>query len=298
MEIRRLEGILLEQGILSRNVEEAYRTARNIEIKIITRIPEVLETLLNRERIKAFVVKNSGEFILLRLEEGSELLVKNNLSINIEENSFVSLIPVNRNPLILKVENVEKFKEASLRLLNLLKNLKEIPLNYLTSFEKFINSGIFYENKVLKYILGNKNVKLEEDMKYKALKDGKKEEVNFINLLQLFSLENKKIFLPFRVNEEVRGKLLISLKSYYRILIFLNFKAGKLLIDIEGPRNLKYIKLKISSDSKGILEKLKNLKDELKLNLPLKSVEFIHEEKEEEKFLKELFEGEIINLKV
>jgi len=47
VELRRIEGILLEQAILSKQAEEAYKTAKSLEIKITSRVPEVIQNLLN-----------------------------------------------------------------------------------------------------------------------------------------------------------------------------------------------------------------------------------------------------------
>ncbi|HID66317.1 MAG TPA: hypothetical protein EYP32_05765 [Aquificaceae bacterium] len=132
MELRRIEGILLEQAILSKQVEEAYKTAKSLEIKITSRVPEVIQNLLNLPRIKAQVIENKGNRLLLLMENGLELKVENNLNIKVKEGEVLTLTPVKSSPLTFKVIQTEIRKNVSLKLLNGL-------INSLSLFKKLLH---------------------------------------------------------------------------------------------------------------------------------------------------------------
>ncbi|RUM29702.1 MAG: hypothetical protein DSY42_05910, partial [Aquifex sp.] len=156
MELRRIEGVLLEQAILAKQAEEVYKTAKSLEIKITSRVPEVIQNLLNLPKIKAQVIENKGKRLLLLMENGLELEVENNLNIKVKEGEVLTLTTVKTSPLTFKVIQAEIKKNVSLKLLNgLINSLREFPLEAIDTFQKLKNSGLFYENKVLKALIQN-----------------------------------------------------------------------------------------------------------------------------------------------
>lgn len=292
MELRRIEGILLEQAILSKQVEEAYKTAKSLEIKITSRVPEVIQNLLNLPRIKAQVIENKGNRLLLLMENGLELKVENNLNIKVKEGEVLTLTPVKSSPLTFKVIQTEIRKNVSLKLLNgLINSLREFPFEAINTFQKLKNSGLFYENKVLKALIQNSFKELKEDLKYQSIIKGDKEMVNLINLLQLYILENnnRKFFFPIKI-EDYRGYLLFKLKDTYKIFIRLEFTESYLNILINAPKDLSSIYIEMESNNEKILEKLKESKEDLGklLKKPIKTLKFSFKEEGYKSLFKEI----------
>lgn len=292
MELRRIEGILLEQAILSKQVEEAYKTAKSLEIKITSRVPEVIQNLLNLPRIKAQVIENKGNRLLLLMENGLELEVENNLNIKVKEGEVLTLTPVKSSPLTFKVIQTEIRKNVSLKLLNgLINSLREFPFEAINTFQKLKNSGLFYENKVLKALIQNSFKELKEDLKYQSIIKGDKEMVNLINLLQLYILENnnRKFFFPIKI-EDYRGYLLFKLKDTYKIFIRLEFTESYLNILINAPKDLSSIYIEMESNNEKILEKLKESKEDLGklLKKPIKTLKFSFKEEGYKSLFKEI----------
>jgi len=292
VELRRIEGILLEQAILSKQVEEAYKTAKSLEIKITSRVPEVIQNLLNLPRIKAQVIENKGNRLLLLMENGLELKVENNLNIKVKEGEVLTLTPVKSSPLTFKVIQTEIRKNVSLKLLNgLINSLREFPFEAINTFQKLKNSGLFYENKVLKALIQNSFKELKEDLKYQSIIKGDKEMVNLINLLQLYILENnnRKFFFPIKI-EDYRGYLLFKLKDTYKIFIRLEFTESYLNILINAPKDLSSIYIEMESNNEKILEKLKESKEDLGklLKKPIKTLKFSFKEEGYKSLFKEI----------
>jgi len=302
VELRRIEGVLLEQAILSKQAEEVYKTAKFLEIKITSRVPEVIQNLLNLPKIKAQVIENKGKRLLLLMENGLELEVENNLNIKVREGEVLTLATVKTSPLTFKVIQAEIKKNVSLKLLNgLIKSLRELPFEAIDTFQKLKNSGLFYENKVLKALIQNSFEELKEDLKYQSLIKGDKETVNFINLLQLYILENnnRKFFFPIKI-EDYRGYLLFELKDVYKIFIRLEFEDSYLNILINAPKDLSGIYMEIESNDEKILEKLKGSEEDLRkiLKKPVKTLRFSFEEDGYKSLFKEIIGEDGLEMRV
>lgn len=142
---------------------------------------------------------------------------------------------------------------------------------------------------------------LYDDAKYQALLAGDKDKLELITTLQLFALEqgNKKVLLPIQ-DEEKSGRLLIKkLDRGFKFLFKLSFKEGKLLIEVNAPKDAKKLDLKFTSTNPAFLEKIGNLED-LSIKIPIGKIEkiVVEEEEIERILLRELVEKEVLNLKV
>ncbi len=300
MEIRRIEGILLEEAILSRKAHEAYQTAKSLEIRVTSRVPEVLSTLFQFPRLKARVIEGGENSLLLQLEDGTEISVRNELRIPVEKGALLTLLPTTRGKdLVLKVAQINEGRENTLRLFSLRGGEYFFPEKFVKSFRAFLDSGLFYENKLLKAILKDSYEELSSDYKYVLIKEKKQDFLNFINLLQMYVVENgrERLYFPFSW-EGKRGRLFFSLGEVYRVLIELELSLGRILVEILAPRNLKFIDLRVKSDSNVILEKVRGLREELELSVPIRDFELSKEEGIEEEFLRAVFGEGNFSLKV
>ena len=171
MEGKRVEGVLLDTAIARNKASEAYETAKTLQIKILSKVPESLLAVFTHvgSRIKAQVREASGGRVLLILENGYEIEAQNKLSIPIKEGDELILSLEKRSPPTLKVEQV----------ISGLKSVGEVLRKVLPSFsppadtnlEEFLgNSGLIYEKKVWDYLRGARELKeLLSDQKYKVL---------------------------------------------------------------------------------------------------------------------------------
>ena len=130
-------------------------------------------------QLEAYVKKATREEVILRLrflDRELEIAVKNLLGFKFEPNQKVLLTLIDRNPYLLKLslplaesykifsQVREFFKSPLPSVLNAFLNLPSIPL-------LIKNSGLFYENRLVKYLLGEESTEsLREDTKYKLFK--------------------------------------------------------------------------------------------------------------------------------
>lgn len=301
MELRKIEGVLLEQSLLTSKGEEVLKTAKNIEIKITSQVPEVYKTLLNLNKVKAKVIKSGGNVLTLLLENGLEIRAKNELSVALRKGQNVVLTLINTNPITFKLEEGKFVKNTALEILRRgLKNLKKYDFKQIRSYENFKNSGIFYENKVLKYLIRNSFKEIKEDMKYKAFSKGDRELLEFINFLQMYALENpRSLFIPFKL-EKFNGFLSAKVKDFYRIFAHISTKEFSFNALFLVERNMSFAELEFSSEDKKVLEKLENLKGEIRrvFGLPLRNIKFVFKEDAREEALKEVLGEGGLDLKV
>jgi len=301
VELRRIEGVLLEQSLLTSKGEEVLKTAKNIEIKITSQVPEVYKTLLNLNKVKAKVIKSGGNVLTLLLENGLEIRAKNELSVALRKGQNVVLTLINTNPITFKLEEGKFVKNTALEILRRgLKNLKKYDFKQIRSYENFKNSGIFYENKVLKYLIRNSFKEIKEDMKYKAFSKGDRELLEFINFLQMYALENpSSLFIPFKL-EKFNGFLSAKVKDFYRIFAHISTKEFSFNALFLVERNMSFAELEFSSEDKKVLEKLENLKGEIRrvFGLPLRNIKFVFKEDAREEALKEVLGEGGLDLKV
>ena len=174
MEGRRIEGVILDASLLRQRAHEAYETARTLEVKILSVVPEALFEALGDigSRVRATVTEVRGPTVTLMLENGFEIEAKNNLALPVREGEELTMVVQSKNPLIFRVE--ESF--SGLRGINSL--LKDLVLSGVDLFksanpkETLLNSGLFYERKVWDFIRGALPFEsVERDQKYTLLKN-------------------------------------------------------------------------------------------------------------------------------
>ncbi|GAB6065615.1 hypothetical protein JCM9492_07070 [Aquifex pyrophilus] len=301
MELRRVEGILLEQAILSGKPQETTKTSRRIEIKLLGRVPEVLKNLLLSSRtLKAKVLRNDRGKILLLLENGYEIEAENNLRIPVKEGETLTLILEKLNPLTLRVLRSSFKKDVSLKLIGgLLYKLNGYHPEEILKFSSFKNSGLFYESKLVKALISGEFEEVKKDLKFKALKEERKDLIKFIELLQRYIVENKyeKLLIPVKWKER-RAFLLFRVSEGYKISIHLPLENGFLNVFLSAPKSLSFFSMKIESNNEEIIKEIRNSLKEINeiLGKPIKSLEF--KLTEENNFIKELSDGINIEVKV
>ena len=301
MELRRIEGILLEQAILSGKPQETTKVSKKLEIRLLGKVPEVLKNfILSSKTLKAQVLKNEGGKITLLLENGYELEAENNLSVPLKKGETLTLVFTKLNPLTLKVVNASFKKDISLKFIGgLLNKLDSYPLEEILSFKAFKNSGLFYERKLLKALVNDELEEIKKDLKYKALKEKREELIKFIELLQRYIIENnyERILIPVKW-EERKAFLLFKVSEGFKISIHIPLGNKFLDVHLFTSKSISFFSIKFESNDEEILKKLKNsIKDINKiLGKPIKDIEF--NLKEENNFIKELSKSSNIEVRV
>ncbi len=173
MEARRLEGVFLEYAIDRHRAAEAYQSSQNIAIRIRTQVPEVLLSLMGNtgSQLRAVVKESSGDKILLRLDNGYEILADNKLRVPVNSGDRITLRVESREPLTLRVENLMGGVKETEVVRNLLR-AENTLLNLASSVKESLqNSGVIYEKKVLDFLLGRIDAReLSKDQKFQLLK--------------------------------------------------------------------------------------------------------------------------------
>ncbi len=301
VELRRIEGILLQEALLGNLERETLQKTRELTFKLINRIPDVVRSMLINQRLRGKVLDIGRDFVLLKLENGEEVLVRNALSVGLEKGEEVLLELINKNPYVLRVVSSGKVLRATASILRSLGNLRGYTIKQLRSFRGFVDSGLFYERKLLKAVLKGNFHELFSDLKYKAIVENNREGVELITLLQLFTLEqgNRKLFLPIREEERRGGLLVKKLRRGFKFLIELSFKDDVLLVEISSVGKVKRLNLKFMSNSEELLSRLGDFK-ELKKTLPIGKIEKEVLELEELRkvVIREFYGERVLNLKV
>ncbi len=301
MELRRIEGVLLQEAVSGNLERETIQKTRILALKLISKIPDVIKGMLLNQKIRGRVIEVGREFVLLKLDNGEEIFVANALSTGLGRGEEVTLQLINRNPYIFKVISSKRFLKATESVLRNLNNFKGFPFRQIKSFQNFANSGLFYENKLLKGIVSGNFSGIYEDAKYQAMVRKDAHALELITFLQLYSLEQKgrKILLPIE-DRATKGRFLVKkLQKGFRFTFELSFPEGKLLLEVNAPQKGKPLDLKLVSTDQSLLEKLGNL-EELKSRIPIGRVErrVVKPAEIEKAFIKELTDREVLNLKV
>ena len=172
MEGRRVEGVFLDTAILRNRAYEAYETARVLEIKILSSVPQALLASLGDvgSRLRATVKAYSQNKVILQLENGFEVEAENRLSVLVEPGEELSLVVESKDPLTLRVEEgFYGIRGAR----DLLRRAFEIGMNLIPQRLKvgLENSGLVYEKKVWDFLRGKVDFEnLSGDQKYILLK--------------------------------------------------------------------------------------------------------------------------------
>ncbi len=300
MELRRIEGVFLHEALPGNLERETLQKTRELALKLTSRIPEVLKGMLLNQKIRARVIKTGGDYVILGLDSGEEVLVKNAVAPGLNEGEEVVLQLINKNPYVLKIIASKKLLKATAGILKNLINLKGFPFNQIKSFEGFKNSGLFYERKLLKAVLERNFDELSSDLKYKAIVGKDNGTLELITLLQTFSLEqgSNKLFLP--IGKDGKVKLILKrTREGFKFLVEISLEEDVLLLEVRAPKDGSFLKLKILSSSPELLMKLGNLEN-LSTGVPIIGVEkkVVQPSELRKIFLMELAGSKILNLRV
>lgn len=195
MDIKKLEGTSLNESILTSKPIELSKESENLAIAIKTTVSNALLGALSDEiakqgYIQATVEEVSKDKVKLLLDNGTEIEVNQELSLNLKPNDILKLVISSLNPLVLKIADV-RTPSSPIGLLQ--KSIGGASQGYTLnsiSKEDIANSGLFYEKKLIDVLLKAKDLNvLTSDKKYQLLENIKylakeiyQDKNNFVNL--------------------------------------------------------------------------------------------------------------------
>ncbi|WP_448588255.1 hypothetical protein [Thermocrinis sp.] len=194
MEIRRIEGIYLQHALETSQGLKAQNLSRELNLKVLSTVPNSLLEAFSEggNLLRGYVIESYGKNLRILLNNNQEILAENISTLNIQEGDYLELVLENENPISLKVVLLQRRADID-QVLDMVINPSE---GYLFNLEEDINSliknsGLFYERKLLSYLLGN--VRLGE-----VLKDAKAQIIQ--NLLDLAEEVQKQLNLRSQAN--------------------------------------------------------------------------------------------------
>jgi hypothetical protein len=162
-------------------VERTETRITQTDIKL-SRVPKDLSGFLDFVplgfQLEAYVKKATRNEVVLRLlflGREVEITVKNLLGIEFKPNQKVILTLIERNPYVFRVslplaQSYKIFSRIREFFKSPLPAVLRSFLNFTDLQEGIKNSGLFYENKVVRYLLGKENAEsIRSDIKYKLL---------------------------------------------------------------------------------------------------------------------------------
>ncbi|MCX8075495.1 MAG: hypothetical protein N3C57_00535 [Aquificaceae bacterium] len=158
MEIKRLEGLLLQHAAEQAQSLRAERANEMLKVKVLSTVPNVLLDLSmgSEGAVKARVSYAEGSRIGLMLSNGFEINAENRSSLNLMVGDVVELSLENTNPVTFKILGLYRKNQIE-EVLNL---VLESGDDFLFSInpdrlkETVENSGLFYERKLIDLLLG------------------------------------------------------------------------------------------------------------------------------------------------
>lgn len=158
MEIRRIEGVLLQQAIEQSKPSQAQKTGEEFRIKVLSSVPDVFLELSSggSSTIKAEVSSSEGNLLTLLLKDGFELKAENRSSLRFFPGDILELKIEGGIPLTFRITGLYR-KGYEGNILNLVLEGEEkfyISINPEKFMEDLDNSGIFYERKLVELLLG------------------------------------------------------------------------------------------------------------------------------------------------
>ncbi len=172
MEGRRVEGVFLDTGILRSKAQEAYASARNFEIKLLSQVSEALLSSLRESGggMPATILGVGGNTVRLLLSNGYEISAENRLSVPVREGERVLLTLESENPVILRVQRMLGGLREIGNILSGFKDVRWPAMNPEDTAGAVFNSGLFYERKVWEFLKGNVDFEaLKGDLKFALL---------------------------------------------------------------------------------------------------------------------------------
>ncbi len=176
MDIKRLEGTTLNESVLNTQPLEVSKESENLAIAIKTTVSQALLGALSDELSRQGFIEATVEDVKpnaykLMLNNGVEIEVNSATTLDIKKNDVLKLVISSLNPLVLKISDV---KSPSLPIASIQRALEHenlVPSKSL-SFKDIENSGLFYEKKLIDFLLKAKDLStLTQDSKYQLLQD-------------------------------------------------------------------------------------------------------------------------------
>ncbi len=176
MDIKRLEGTSLNETILNAQPLEVSKEAEHLAIAIKTTVSEALLGALSDELSRQGFIEATVEDVKpnaykLMLNNGVEIEVNSATTLDIKKNDILRLVINSLNPLVLKIADV---KSPSLPISSIQQalNYQNVVLSKSLSPQDIENSGLFYEKKLVDFLLKAKDLSsLTQDSKYQLLQD-------------------------------------------------------------------------------------------------------------------------------
>ncbi|MDW8032993.1 MAG: hypothetical protein RMH93_05550 [Aquificaceae bacterium] len=284
MEIRRIEGTLLQHAIERLQSLSAERTGEGLRIRALSSVPEVLMELSSggEGSIKAKVTYSEGRTLNLLLSGGSEIKAENRSSLELMTGDVVELKIETTNPLTLRIVGLHRRGNLE----ELLKLVLEEGGDFLFSIspdrlkEDVENSGLFYERKLLDLLLGKlKPEELLKDAKAQLLSsvlrygqelsrllkaEGIRSLEDILNLLELLKAKN---LTYSKLKDAIRGLFLENLphEEYVRLVKDLQSQGERgLILALEKRDLLSILKELFRKEIEGRLERYPPLEQAFK----------------------------------
>ncbi len=179
LEVPRIQAVSLEPK--AREPGRLERSISGKEARIqLTKVPGEITSFLDFVplgfQLEAYVKKASREEVRLLLNflgKDVEISVKNALGLRFEPGQKVLLTLIDRNPYVLKISLPIA---QSHKIFSLVRDFFQGPISGVLSkffasgniLNLLLNSGVFYENRVINYLLGKNDKKnLKKDLKFK-----------------------------------------------------------------------------------------------------------------------------------
>jgi hypothetical protein len=166
---------------LDRIEKQASREARLQLVKTPSVVRNFFETIPLGYELYAVVKKASEEELLISLHflnKELEIHVKNAFGLEFKPGQKILLALIDKNPFVLKIL---PFRDERFKIFSVIKNFFRNPSLFSVNINPsevggiipllIKNSGIFYERKIVEYLLGREKLEeLKKDSKYKLLK--------------------------------------------------------------------------------------------------------------------------------
>lgn len=254
MEIRRIEGILLQHAVEQAQSSRAQRTGEDLRIKVLSAVPNVLLEISSSggSAIRAEVSSSEGNFINLTVKGGFELRAENKSSLTLIPGDLLELTLESENPPTFKITGLYRkgYTEDLLSLFLKAEEKFQIPINPERLKENVENSGLFYERKLLELLFGKlKPEHLMKDIKAQLIQP------LLAHARELSTLLN----MEYEQNTEGIRKLLETLKQKIETFNFISSSLkGLLLQDLDHQQYASFIRMLEAMGGRPIIRALED----------------------------------------
>ncbi len=165
MEIRRIEGVLLQHATDQSQTIRAQKAGEVLRIRVLSVVPDVFLDLSPGSTVRARVSHWEGSMVELNLPKGIKVRAENRSSIPLMLGDTLDLMVESTDPLIFKIVGLYRSGKGE----ELLKLIFEKEGSFFVSIDvdnlkdSVENSGIFYERKLFDLFLGK--IRVEDVIK-------------------------------------------------------------------------------------------------------------------------------------